>query len=125
MDKRPDSFVLYDGGCPICSNYVAWTNLRNVRPDILLIDAREAGELVEGFRAEGIEINDNMVLKLGSLTLYGADAFSALLRLGQPKPVILKAMLICFSTPTVSRPLYPLLVLCRKILLFMLRRPPV
>jgi predicted DCC family thiol-disulfide oxidoreductase YuxK len=38
----PANFILYDGKCPVCSNYVAWTNLRSVRPDIELIDARKA-----------------------------------------------------------------------------------
>jgi hypothetical protein len=93
---RRRDFLLYDGGCPVCDNLVAWTHLRKMRPDIELIDARHSPELVAEFRAKGIEINDTMVLQLGGVDFSG--------RIG------------------VYGPLYPLLVKGRKLLLFLLRR---
>lgn len=122
MPRPSENFVLYDGECPVCSNFVAWTNLRLVRPDIKLIDARTAPELVSAYRAEGVEINDNMVIRLGEMTMHGADAFGALARIGQPNSVALRGLMRWLSKPNVSRPLYPLMAAGRRTLLFLLRR---
>jgi predicted DCC family thiol-disulfide oxidoreductase YuxK len=122
VHTEPASFILYDGECPVCRNYLAWTNLRSVRPDIALINARESPDLVAEYRRKGVEINDNMILRLGDLTLHGADALSMLTRLGEARSGPIAATLRFISRPAISRPLYPFMVAGRKALLFALRR---
>jgi predicted DCC family thiol-disulfide oxidoreductase YuxK len=120
--QGPENFLLYDGECPVCSNYVAWTNLRSARPDIEVRDAREAPELVERFRRQGIEINDSMILQLGEMTLHGSDAFAVVTSLGRFRGGFMSVVLKFLSRPHVARPIYPLMVLARKALLFALGR---
>jgi predicted DCC family thiol-disulfide oxidoreductase YuxK len=115
-------FLLYDGGCPVCDNLVAWTHLRKMRPEIELIDARQAPELVAEFRAKGIEINDTMVLQLGGVDFSGPEAFLLLARIAQPRHEWLGVLLKWLGRIGVYGPLYPLLVKGRKLLLFLLRR---
>lgn len=118
----PDSYLLYDGDCPICVRYIAWTALRRIRPDLLLINAREAPQLVAALRAEGMEINDSMVLQLGALRLSGAQAFAAINQLNRQRPGFAGALLGWLGRPAIAQRLYPLLALGRRLLLVLLGR---
>jgi len=122
MNPHRRDFLLYDGGCPVCDNFVAWTHLRKMRPDIELIDARQDPELVAEFRAKGIEVNDTMVLQLGGVDFSGPEAFLLLTRIAQPHHELLGTLLRWLGRVGVYGPLYPLLVKGRKLLLFLLRR---
>jgi len=121
-DRVAGDFVLYDGDCPVCKSYVAWSRLREASPEIQLINARDVPELVSALRKDGIEVNDSMVLRLGDTTLHGADAFVAITRLGRPRPGVATYLLKLMTAPPVAGPLYPLMVAGRKTLLFLLRR---
>jgi len=122
VEKIPGSFVLYDGECPVCSRFVAWNRLREIRPDIRLIDARQAHDLVTQFREHGIEINDTMVIKLGNLVLVGSDAFAAVVKLGAPRPTVSTMLIKWLANSPIMGPMYPFLVVCRKLLLRVMRR---
>lgn len=118
----PQSYLLYDGECPICTRYIAWSALRRIRPDLMVIDARQAPEQVAALRAEGIEINDSMVLQLGALRLSGAQAFAAINQLNHQRPGFTGALLGWLGRPAVAQRLYPLLALGRRLLLALLGR---
>lgn len=115
-------FVLYDGECPVCSRFVAWSRLRDIRPNMRMIDARQAPDLVQQFRKDGIEINDTMVVKLGDLTLHGADAFTMVTKLSEPRTGVTTSLLKWLASSRLSGPAYPLMVAGRKLLLLLLRR---
>lgn len=73
MMPRGD-YLLYDGECPICAGFVRFAEFRRRHPDLQLIDARHAPDLVADLRRRGYEINDGMVLVVDGRLYYGADA---------------------------------------------------
>lgn len=50
------NFLLYDGECPACRSYVAIARLRQLWPDLRILDARQEPALVTELRAMGYEI---------------------------------------------------------------------
>lgn len=121
-EPTPANFVLYDGECPVCSRFVSWSRLREIRPDIALLDARMAPELVKQLRQQGIETNDTMVIRLGALTLVGSDAFAMITQIAEPNPGLVGWIVKRLASSSLSGPAYPLLVAGRKALLVLLRR---
>ncbi len=77
---EPQSFVLYDGDCPICRQYMALSALRTLRADIAVIDARAHPDLVASLRSDGFEVNDSIIVRLAGKngdppkTFMGGDA---------------------------------------------------
>jgi predicted DCC family thiol-disulfide oxidoreductase YuxK len=116
------NFLLYDGDCPVCTRYVAWTSLRAIRPDIRLLNARDEPELVTNLRAKGIEINDAFCLSLDGHIVHGAEAMTMLGRISEPKGLFNKMALGLLQQNWIVSPAYPVLVRGRKLLLTMLRR---
>jgi hypothetical protein len=55
-------------------------------------------------------------------TLHGGHAFAMITRLAQPRSGIVTGVLKVFADPEIAKPLYPVLVVDRKVLLFLLRR---
>jgi hypothetical protein len=79
-------FLLYDGECPVCSAYVAMTQLRRLYPHVKVLDARTEPGLVADLRRQGYEINEGMVLSLGGVVQFGAEATRMMARLGRASP---------------------------------------
>lgn len=117
-----ESFLLYDGECPACKSYVAFARLREAWPELELLDARHEPELVARLRADGYEINDGLVLRLGDTIHFGAEATRVIGatrgRRGSGRRLVLAAI----GTAPWSRPLYPWLNRGRKLLLAVLGR---
>jgi predicted DCC family thiol-disulfide oxidoreductase YuxK len=122
MPPEPAAYLLYDGECPVCQNFIAMTQLRAVRPDIEICDARKEPELVALVRSRGIEINDAMYLKLGDTALHGAAAMALISRLSAPNSWLTSWLLGVVARDRVITPMYPVLVVGRKALLFLLGR---
>lgn len=122
MPAAVNDYILYDGECPVCASYVALTNLREVAPQLAVIDARQRPDLVEHYRRDGIEINEGMIIKVGELTLDGAPAFAMINRLSQPNSRLIRLSLRLLSGHRASRLLYPALAFGRRVLLILLRR---
>lgn len=122
MPAAVSDYILYDGECPVCASYVALANLREVAPQLAVIDARQRPDLVESYRQGGIDINKGMIVKIGELTLDGAPAFAMINRLSRPNSRLMKISLRLLSGHRASRLLYPALALGRRILLLILRR---
>ncbi|HUF57245.1 MAG TPA: DCC1-like thiol-disulfide oxidoreductase family protein [Thermohalobaculum sp.] len=119
---RRGAFLLYDGECPVCSRYVLWTNIREEHPGIMLLNAREHPGLVAALRAEGIEINDTMLLHVEGRDFVGAAAMA---KLGEYTPRATPRQRIARwlgRSPLLSDRGYAGLVAGRKLLLRLLGR---
>ena len=114
-------FLLYDGECPVCSAYVAHARLRGASHDLKVLDARDHPALVAHYRAAGKEINDGMIIRLGSAEFYGAEAMALINTLSSSSSWV--ARLLLRPTENTLRCLYPVLVWLRRLLLKMLGRP--
>lgn len=114
--------LVYDGDCPVCRQYVAWTALSAAHPEIRLIDARTHPELVATLRSEGIEINDTYMLQLSGERLTGAAAMARISTLMKPQGRWQRIMQSLTRSERALAPIYPLLVRARKALLWIMGR---
>jgi predicted DCC family thiol-disulfide oxidoreductase YuxK len=117
-----DDYVLYDGQCPACAHYIAATGLAG-RDDIALIDARVNPALVAEHAAAGRSIDDSMVVAIGGVMHYGADATRKLAEIGRPATRWRRFLLWFVGKAPWSDALYPVLATGRRGLLHLLGRP--
>lgn len=115
-------FFIYDGECPICRQYVAWTALRRSHPDIQLIDARANPQLVIALRDEGIEINDTNLLQLDGKRYAGAAAMARVSQAMVPQTAGEHVVRFLTRPERLLRPLYPWIARARKALLWLTGR---
>lgn len=113
-------YLLYDGECPLCSRYVRMTRLQKTLPGFSLLDARNHPDLVAQHRAKGSDVNDGMILHVDGTTYHGADALNRIALLSTPSTILNRINAVAFQSKTVSRIVYPALVLGRNTLLRML-----
>lgn len=79
------TWLLYDGDCPFCANYVEFIRLRERFPDLTLVDLRAqpdhaASNLV---RASGLKLDDGMALVSDDGAIHhGAEAIHRLAESG-------------------------------------------
>ena len=115
-------YLLYDGECPACSSYVAFSRLRQTRPALRVLDAREHPDLVEELRRRGYEINEGMLMQLDGRILFGAEVTRMMARLGEDPGLVRGAVLKAVGDAPWSRALYPVLSAGRRLLLKVLGR---
>lgn len=119
----PSRYLLYDGECPACRSYVAFSRLRRLYPDLQVLDAREQPQLVGDLRAQGYEINEGMVLRLDDAIHFGPEATRKIAELGQTSPsAVTRVGLAAIGSAPWSRALYPWLNRARMLLLRSLGR---
>lgn len=111
----PDNFVLYDGDCPVCAAYLSIAQLKRLRPDLLILDARQEPALVAELRQAGHEVNDSIIVKLGP-QIYA---------LGSQNPLARRLALTAIGAAPWSAALYPWLRFTRNRLLRALGRPQI
>jgi predicted DCC family thiol-disulfide oxidoreductase YuxK len=116
------NFLLYDGACPACRSYVAIARLRQLWPDLRILDARQEPGLVLELRGQGYEINDGFVLSLGGRIYFGPEATRIIGEQGRGHGGVRSMMLGAIGTAPWSRGLYPWLNRCRQLLLTLLGR---
>jgi predicted DCC family thiol-disulfide oxidoreductase YuxK len=114
--------VIYDGDCPFCARYTAFLALQSVT-DVELINARERPDLVETYRARGLDLNDGMIMVMDGCTLHGAEAMRAISLLARQASLFTTINRLAFGSPTLGRLLYALLRAGRRLTLHALGRP--
>lgn len=114
--------LIYDRSCPACEHY---THLLRIREDVgqlELINAREHPELLRSLQQQGINIDNEMVLRLDEQQYNGAQALHMLALLGSQSGIFNRLNHWLFRSPLRARLSYPLMRSGRKLLLFILRR---
>ena len=115
--KREDIFLVYDRECPACNAYCQVVNIRESVGDLRIVDAREDSEIMKEITAQGLDIDQGMVLKIGDQLYYGADAIHALALIGSRAGMLNRMNYWIFKSKTASSVLYPILRFFRKLLL--------
>lgn len=121
----PDNFVLYDGACPVCSAYMALAHLKRAHGDLQILDARQQPALVALMRAQGHEVNDSILVKLGPQIYAGAGATRLIARLGSDNPLMSRWALYVIGGGPWANALYPWLRAVRNLWLRILGRPQI
>lgn len=118
-------WLVYDGECPMCSNYAQYLQLREAVEEFVLVDARQGGPIVDEIRRLPHDLNDGMVAKIGERFYIGADALNVLALLSENRGAFNKFNRLAFSSPLVSRVTYPLMKAVRWALLKLKRVAPI
>src|SRR3954465_8932263 len=107
--------VIYDGECIYCKNYARLMRLRETVGPVALLDARSNDPRVREFWRRGYDLNAGMIFVYRGEIHHGADAVNALALLSTPSSLFNRLNRFFFSSRTVSRLLYPLLRLGRRV----------
>lgn len=114
--------VIYDGDCPFCANFVKLYAIRKNAGDMELINARERPFLVQELRAQGMEINDGMVVIWRKHYYFGAEGMHLLSILGTESGIFGMLNRFLFRNRNAAAAIYPVLAIGRRAALFLLRR---
>ena len=109
--------LIYDKECPACHFYCQIVRIRQSVGELVLIVARENPEVLQEITAEGLDIDQGMVLKMDGQLYYGADAIHLLALLSGRSGVFNRLNYWLFSSKKVAAILYPILRFCRNVLL--------
>lgn len=118
------TYVLYDGDCPVCSRFVRFIRFREAVGEVVLLDCRQYASLLSDLKAKGYNLNDGMLLSYQGQLFYGDKAVHMMALLSSPSNAFNRMNAFIFKRAGVVKYLYPVLVLARKALLKILRRPP-
>ena len=118
--KKEEILLVYDKDCPACDNYCQVVRIRESIGELKIINARESSDVLEEITQLGLDIDQGMVLKMGGVIYYGADAIHALALISSRSGVFNKLNYWLFKSKRVSAVLYPLLRFFRNLLLKML-----
>ncbi|MGI9265411.1 MAG: DCC1-like thiol-disulfide oxidoreductase family protein [Gammaproteobacteria bacterium] len=122
MGDESDILLVYDKQCPACDYYCSLARIRESVGNLVLIDARDDSPIMREITAAGLDIDEGMVLKIGSQLYFGADAINRLALMSTRKGFFNRLSYWCFRSPVASRIFYPLLKGCRNLLLKVLGR---
>lgn len=124
LPGAPRAWLVYDGECYFCQHYARLLNVREAVGELVLVNARDDGPLVDEVRALGHDLNNGMALKLGGRWHLGNDALHTLALLSDRHGVFSVANRLLFGSPRTAWLAYPVLKLGRRALLRMRRVPP-
>lgn len=114
--------LVYDNECPVCRNYVQFVRIRQSVGELVLINAREDHDAVRKLTAKGFDLDEGMALIMEERVYYGPDAVHMLALLGTRSGIFNRLNYWAFSSPALSKILYPMLKSGRHLLLKILGR---
>ena len=115
--KREEVLLVYDRECPACNVYCQVVKIRESVGNLRIVDARENSEVLHEITAEGLDIDQGVVLKMGDQLYYGSDAIHTLALIGSRSGILNRINYWVFRSKTMSSILYPFLRFLRNLLL--------
>ncbi len=122
MSEPQDILLVYDKECPACNYYCKLARIRESVGNLVLVDARDGGPVMDEITAAGLDIDQGMVLKVGDKLYYGADAIHSLSLMSTRSGIFNRLSYFLFRAEKVSTVHYPGLRSCRNLLLKDLRK---
>lgn len=122
MSDSQDIWLVYDKECPACNYYCNLARIRDSVGNLILVDARDGGPLMDEITAAGLDIDQGMVLKVGDKLYYGADAIHSLSLMSTRSGLFNRLSYHFFRSKKISAVCYPVLRSCRNVLLKFLRK---
>ena len=108
FDERR-AYIVYDGDCVFCSQYVRFLRLKKAVGPVQLVSAREAHPAVDHVKSRGVDLDQEMALILGGEIYSGADCMNRLALMSTGAGAFNALMAKVFARPAVARALYPVL----------------
>lgn len=103
------SYVVYDGECPFCTQYVKLVRLRETVGSVKLLNAREDHPVVRFVRSKGIDLNQEMALVMKGEIFSGPDCMHRLALLSTGSGFFNGLMSKMFASRGLTRFMYPIL----------------
>lgn len=123
-DSANDFVVIYDGDCPLCRSYVAYSALKRKFPGIRLLDARTTTGLKAHYDRLGYDLNEGMVVVEQGRIFHAADAMARIALHTRSERRLNAALAPLLQRPRLGRLTYAVMRTGRSALLRLLRRPP-
>lgn len=114
--------LIYDKSCPACDHYASLVTIRKDLGELELINAREHPQLLAELQQQGINIDNQMLLRLDDQQYAGSDALHMLALLSSQSGMFNRLNHWLFRSEYRARLSYPILAGGRRILLRLLRR---
>ena len=116
-------YIIYDGECPFCTNYVRLTKIRASAGAVKLVDARSSEDpTVKLVRNQGYNLNEGMVVLYGGAVYYGKDAVVLLSSMAETGSHFSRAVGMLLRNRRRAAILYPIMKTGRRITLAILGR---
>jgi predicted DCC family thiol-disulfide oxidoreductase YuxK len=115
--EREEILLVYDRECPACNAYCQVVRIRESVGDLRIVDARENSKVMYEITAQGLDIDQGMVLKIGDQLYYGSDAIHLMALIGSRSGIFNRFNYWMFKSKTTSSILYPFLRFSRNLLL--------
>ncbi|MDF1610274.1 DCC1-like thiol-disulfide oxidoreductase family protein [Hoeflea sp. YIM 152468] len=112
------NYIIYDGECIYCNNYVKFVSLRETLGKVDLVDARSGDPRVQAAKDLGIDLNEGMVASIDGEIYHGAKAVNILAQLSSDSKFFNKLNRAVFSNRLMASFLYPFLKAGRRATLF-------
>ena len=100
--EREEILLVYDRECPACNAYCQVVRIRESVGDLRIVDARENSEVMNEITAQGLDIDQGMVLKMGDQLYYGSDAINTLALIGSRSGMFNRFNYWIFKSKTAS-----------------------
>ena len=113
--------IIYDGHCPFCRNFTKLLKLK-ANFNVVLTDARQDIKLSKKLLEDGFNLDKGMLVKLEGQNFFGYKAMFFLAGTSSNSNIVNRIFSILFSNKRLASLIYPILVLGRNIVLFLLNR---
>lgn len=118
----PGTFIVYDGECPFCAQYVKLVKLREAIGPVKLINAREDHPAVRYLQEQGVDLNEEMALIMHGEHYTGPECMHRLALMSTDAGFFNALAAKIFSNRTTAKTLYPALRAGRNLTLRVLGR---
>jgi predicted DCC family thiol-disulfide oxidoreductase YuxK len=116
------TWIVYDGDCPFCTQYMKLVRLRETVGPVKLANAREDLPVVRYVRAKGIDLNQEMALVTKGEVMAGPDVIHRLALLSTGSGFFNGLMSKVFASKGLTKFTYPIMRADRNTTLFLLGR---
>jgi len=119
FEMSPKLVFLYDGECPFCNYFSELLELRSGLPGLTIKNARDNLPEMKSLLEKGYDLDNGAILLKGDEVLHGAQAINWICsQITKPSDELLKLIALTFSSKLRTDLIFPLLILSRRILLF-------
>ena len=115
--NREEIILVFDRQCPVCTYYCQLVRIRKQLGHVVIVDAREPSIIMDEITEKGWDVDDGIVLKIGTELYYGSDAIHRLAFISSRSDVFNRFNYWMFKSHRLSNLSYPFFKFLRRILL--------